>query len=98
MASASPPLESSAARERGNGFYRKGQFTEAEKAYREAAALAPEDPAPWSNISAIKFEQGDYTSCLQNLEKALSLSSSEAKDEPKKQKLYTRMAKLPNVL
>ncbi|KAJ0329692.1 hypothetical protein COL922a_012788 [Colletotrichum nupharicola] len=82
MASSSPPLESSAARERGNGFYRK-----AEKAYREAAALAPEDPAPWSNISAIKFEQGDYTSCLQNLEKALSLSSSEAKDEPKKQKL-----------
>ncbi|KAI8307905.1 putative tetratricopeptide [Colletotrichum sp. SAR11_59] len=93
MASSSPPLESSAARERGNGFYRKGQFTEAEKAYREAAALAPEDPAPWSNISAIRFEQGDYTSCLQNLEKALSLSSSDAKDEPKKQKLYTRMAK-----
>ncbi|KAJ3954397.1 hypothetical protein N0V92_009090 [Colletotrichum tropicale] len=63
------------------------------KAYREAAALAPEDPAPWSNISAIKFEQGDHTSCLQNLEKALSLSSSDAKDEPKKKKLYTRMAK-----
>ncbi|KAI8277373.1 hypothetical protein K4K56_000728 [Colletotrichum sp. SAR 10_98] len=93
MASSTPPLESSAARERGNGYYRKGQFTEAEKAYREAAALAPEDPAPWSNISAIKFEQGDYTSCLQNLEKALSLSLSDAKDEPKKQKLYTRMAK-----
>ncbi|KAI8243305.1 Hsp70-Hsp90 organizing protein 1 [Colletotrichum sp. SAR 10_96] len=93
MASSTPPLESSAARERGNGYYRKGQFTEAEKAYREAAALAPEDPAPWSNISAIKFEQGDYTSCLQNLEKALSFSLSDAKDEPKKQKLYTRMAK-----
>lgn len=55
--------------------------------------MAPEDPAPWSNISAIKFEQGDYASALKNLEKALSLSSLEPDDGPKKQKLYTRMAK-----
>ncbi|KAI8287173.1 hypothetical protein K4K60_012800 [Colletotrichum sp. SAR11_57] len=93
MASASPTSDSTAARERGNAFYRKGQFTEAEKAYKEAASLAPEDPAPWSNISAIKFEQGDYAGSLKNLEKALSLSSAEPENGPKKQKLYTRMAK-----
>ncbi|KAF6832658.1 tetratricopeptide [Colletotrichum plurivorum] len=93
MASTGAVPESAAARERGNDLYRKGKFAEAEKAYQEAAALAPEDPAPWSNISAIKFEQGDYASALKNLEKALSLSSSEPDDGPKKQKLLTRMAK-----
>ncbi|WDK21941.1 tetratricopeptide [Colletotrichum graminicola] len=79
--------ESTAARERGNGFYRRGLFAE------EAASLAPKDPAPWSNISAIKFEQGDYSTALDNIEKALSLSAEEPDSSPKKQKLYTRMAK-----
>ncbi|KAF6802552.1 tetratricopeptide [Colletotrichum sojae] len=55
--------------------------------------IGPEDPAPWSNISAIKFEQGGHASALKDLEKALSLSSSEPDDGPKKQKLLTRMAK-----
>ncbi|KAF6800163.1 tetratricopeptide [Colletotrichum musicola] len=90
MASTGAVPKSAAARERGNDLYRKGKFAEA---YQEAAALAPEDPAPWSNISAIKFEQGNYASALKNLEKALSLSSSEPDDGPKKQKLLTRMAK-----
>ncbi|KAF9878329.1 putative tetratricopeptide [Colletotrichum karsti] len=93
MASTSASPDSAAARERGNDFYRKGNFAEAEKAYNEAASLAPEDPAPWSNISAIKFEQGDYSASLKNIEKALSLTASESDDEPKKQKLYTRMVK-----
>ncbi|EQB51951.1 hypothetical protein CGLO_08459 [Colletotrichum gloeosporioides Cg-14] len=77
MASASPTSDSTAA----------------EKAYKEAASPAPEHPAPWSNISAIKFKQGDYAGSLKNLEKPLCLSSDEPENGPKKQKLYTRMVK-----
>ncbi|KDN67994.1 putative tetratricopeptide [Colletotrichum sublineola] len=93
MPSPNESQESTAARERGNGFYRRGLFAKAEEAYREAAALAPKDPAPWSNISAIKFEQGDYKTALDSIEKALSLSAAEPDSSPKKQKLYARMAK-----
>ncbi|KAH6685757.1 hypothetical protein F5X68DRAFT_240974 [Plectosphaerella plurivora] len=93
MAPSEPVGDSAAARQRGNDFYRKGQFAQAEKAYTEAARLASEDPAPWSNMSAIKFELGDWSVALANLDKALALSSDEPDDGPKKQKLYTRMAK-----
>lgn len=67
-------------------------YIPAEKAYKEAAGLAPEDPAPWSNISAIKFEQGDYSAALASIDKAVALTK-EPDDSAKKQKLYTRMAK-----
>lgn len=55
--------------------------------------MDPKDPRPVSNISAIKFEQGDYNASLSSLEKALSLYSDEPDESPKKQKLYTRMVR-----
>ena len=65
----------------------------AEKAYEEAARLAPEDAAPWSNISAIKFEQGNYQAALNSIEKALELTPESDDHRLKRQKLYTRKAK-----
>lgn len=69
------------------------QFFIAEKAYKEAAQLDPEDAAPWSNISAINFERGHYYAALESVNWALSLLSLEPVDIPKKQKLQLRAAK-----
>ncbi|ROV89746.1 hypothetical protein VSDG_08634 [Cytospora chrysosperma] len=82
-----------AARERGNSFYRAGNFNDAINAYKEAASLAPEDYAPLSNMSAVRFEMGRYPDAVEYAEKALQLLKSEPDDVPKKQKLYARIAK-----
>lgn len=58
-----------------------------------AAALAPSDPAPLSNLSAATFETGDYENCVHFGTKALTLLEAEAQDDPRKQKLFTRLAK-----
>lgn len=63
------------------------------EAYQEAASLAPEDPAPLSNLSAVSFEMGRYSDAVGYIRKALSLSASEPDDGPKKQRLYARMIK-----
>ncbi|KZL82187.1 tetratricopeptide-like protein [Colletotrichum incanum] len=84
--------ESTVARERGNSFYRQGLFAEAEGAYKEAASLDPEDPTPWSNISAIKFEQGDYGAALKNLEIFCHLHSLSLDDAEKVVKVLSEDA------
>ncbi|KUI63016.1 TPR repeat-containing protein associated with Hsp90 [Cytospora mali] len=93
MASTDTTSASAAARERGNGFYKMGNFNEAIKAYKEAASLAPEDPAPLSNMSAVRFEMGQYTTAVEHAEQALQLLESEPDNAPKKQKLHARIAK-----
>jgi len=65
----------------------------AEKAYKEAAKLAPDDPSPLSNISAVLFEKGDYAASLVYLKKAITLSASEPQDSPKKRRLLNRAVK-----
>lgn len=63
------------------------------EAYKEAASLAPEDPSPLSNMSAVSFETGRYTDAVDVIKKALELSESEPDDQTKKQKLYARLIK-----
>ncbi|KAK7711434.1 hypothetical protein SLS64_005458 [Diaporthe eres] len=63
------------------------------KAYKVAAALAPLDPAPLSNLSAAFFEAGDYESCVHFGTKALTLLEVEAGDDSRKGKLLARLAK-----
>ncbi|KFA81574.1 hypothetical protein S40288_11307 [Stachybotrys chartarum IBT 40288] len=87
-----PSEESAAARARGNEFYKIGKLAEAEKAYKEAASLAPEDPLPLSNLSAVFFERGQYGEAATLVQRAVALSPAEG-DEEKKQKMYARMAK-----
>ena len=92
---ASPTGEekSTEARNRGNDLYRKRLFDEATKAYFEALSLTPNDPAPLSNLSAVQFELGDYSGSIEYAEKALQLLSNEADSNPKKQKLFSRIAR-----
>ncbi|KAI0010631.1 hypothetical protein F4779DRAFT_577027 [Xylariaceae sp. FL0662B] len=80
------------AREQGNGFYRKGQLSKAMEAYTEAARLAPSDPSPLSNLSAAKFEAGDYAGCINAAGKALDLLDSLPNDVLR-QRLLTRSAR-----
>lgn len=57
--------------------------------YHKAAETAPDDPAPFSNLSAAYFESGDYIASITASDQALAL----VKDEAKLQKLYLRKAK-----
>ncbi|KAI1803815.1 hypothetical protein F4811DRAFT_553468 [Daldinia bambusicola] len=84
---------STQARERGNDFYRKGQFDEALKEYQKAATLAPSDPSPLSNLSAVSFETGKYTECIDSSTKALNLLPTGPAHDTLKQKLLFRQAK-----
>ncbi|KAL1882911.1 hypothetical protein Daus18300_000549 [Diaporthe australafricana] len=80
----------SALRERGNSLYKQGKLQEAIKCYEEAASLAPEDPAPISNLSAAKFEMGKYGEAAELAKKALSITGG---DSPSRDKLYLRLAR-----
>ncbi|KAI1076526.1 hypothetical protein F5B20DRAFT_555437 [Whalleya microplaca] len=81
------------ARERGNEFYRKGQLGKAIKAYEEAAKLAPSDSSPLSNLSAAKFEAGNYVECIDVASKALSLLDDGSGNQMLRQRLLTRSAR-----
>lgn len=85
--------KSTEARNRGNDLYRKGLFDAATKAYFEALSLTPNDSAPLSNLSAVRFELGNYSASVVYAEKALKLLRGEADSSPKKQKLLSRLAR-----
>ncbi|KAK9415882.1 putative DUF4470 domain-containing protein [Seiridium unicorne] len=82
----------SAARDRGNALYRAGKLSAAETAYTEAARLAPKDPRPLSNLSAVKFEMGNYFGAAIFSEKALKLLQNDS-DPALEQKIRVRLAK-----
>ncbi|KAH8655855.1 hypothetical protein BX600DRAFT_515543 [Xylariales sp. PMI_506] len=94
MATTDASSASAEARAQGNEFYKKGRLLDAEKAYKRAAALAPDDPLPLSNLSAVGFEKGHYLSSIGYAKKAIDLSKSEADDGAKKQKLLSRLANI----
>ncbi|EGF98561.1 uncharacterized protein MELLADRAFT_113407 [Melampsora larici-populina 98AG31] len=81
------------ARQRGNAHYKACQFTKAIEAYKTAAALLPADPTPLSNLSAATFEAGDYEKSAQYSINALALLERDTDDDPRKQKLLTRLTK-----
>ncbi|KAK3398505.1 hypothetical protein B0T20DRAFT_319021, partial [Sordaria brevicollis] len=64
----------------------------AEVSYKVAAKLAPSDAAPFSNLSAVKFEKGEYADAAKFAAKALSLYS-DAEAATKAEKVYVRLAK-----
>ncbi|KAM3430865.1 hypothetical protein MY4824_007438 [Beauveria thailandica] len=81
------------ARASGNEFYKAGQLAKAEKAYQLAASLAPQDAAPVSNLSAVKYETGDYDSCITYIKQALALSAAGTNDAGRNDTLNARLAK-----
>ncbi|KAK1780119.1 hypothetical protein QBC45DRAFT_285837, partial [Copromyces sp. CBS 386.78] len=63
----------------------------AEAAYNVAADLAPGDAAPFSNLSAVKYEKGEYADAVKFATKALSLYPEA--EAAKREKVYVRLAK-----
>ncbi|KAI0884846.1 uncharacterized protein GGS22DRAFT_189057 [Annulohypoxylon maeteangense] len=68
------------ARKRGNELYKSHQISQAINAYKEAAALAPLDPFPLSNLSIANFEAGKYAQCIHFSNKALELLNADDQD------------------
>ncbi|KAG6008119.1 hypothetical protein E4U21_005001 [Claviceps maximensis] len=64
-----------------------------EEAYKKASLLAPNDPSPISNLSAVSYETGDYEGAIGYVRQALLLPSPEQHEHVDKDKLYHRMAK-----
>ncbi|KAK4197909.1 tetratricopeptide [Triangularia verruculosa] len=96
MASTGDFYSSTEARQHGNELYKKGDLSGAETSYQRAAKLAPNDPAPLSNLSSVKFEQGQYAAAVEYIHKAIELSKALPSDEAaekKHQALHLRLAK-----
>lgn len=60
-------------------------------AYRVAASLAPDDPAPFSNLSAVEFEMGHYQEAIELAEKSIALTPSS--DQTRLDRFHVRIAK-----
>lgn len=60
------------------------------QSYTRAAAEAPSETTPYSNLSATHFEIGDYRSCVEDILKALDLSDDH---ENLREKLTPRLVK-----
>ncbi|EAQ82947.1 hypothetical protein CHGG_10765 [Chaetomium globosum CBS 148.51] len=81
-------------RKQGNELYKLGKLAEAGREYEKAAALAPNDPSPFSNLSSVKFELGDYSSAIEYILKSLQLTQDDSDAAVKKKKtLHERLAK-----
>ncbi|KAI1471970.1 uncharacterized protein F4812DRAFT_456073 [Daldinia caldariorum] len=59
----------------------------------KAATLAPSDPSPLSNLSAVSFETCKYTECIDFSTKALSILQTGPENNTLKQKLLFRQVK-----
>ncbi|KAI1099740.1 hypothetical protein F4804DRAFT_73173 [Jackrogersella minutella] len=81
-------------RKQGNELYRNKKFSEATKAYEEAANLATSDHTPLSNLSIVYFEVGKYSHCVHFARKALSfLDANNPETSIARTKLLARQAK-----
>ncbi|XXG97554.1 hypothetical protein Hte_003859 [Hypoxylon texense] len=80
-------------RELGNKLYQKGRFSDAVKAYNKAVDLAPGDPTPLSNLSAVNFEAGKYAECVDFTDKALGLLKPDPETDTIRHRLLVRQAK-----
>ncbi|KAK4444817.1 hypothetical protein QBC34DRAFT_442177 [Podospora aff. communis PSN243] len=67
-----------AIRKQGNELYKLGKLAEAGREYEKAAALAPNDPTPLSNLSSVKFELGEYSSAAEYILKSLQLTHDDS--------------------
>ncbi|KAE9983145.1 hypothetical protein EG328_010229 [Venturia inaequalis] len=78
-------------REKGNAFYKEGKLSKAADSYIAAWNRNKSDPAPLGNLSAARFELGEFNRSIVGATKALSLYGDG--EEAKKQRLYSRIAK-----
>ncbi|KAI9149886.1 hypothetical protein HJFPF1_09632 [Paramyrothecium foliicola] len=84
MASTDDSVASAEARACGNDFYKKGDLIEGKFAT---------DPLPLSNLSAVYYEQGQYSLAIECIHKALDAAPTFGHDERKLQNLYGRLAR-----
>ena len=67
--------------------------SQAQRAYKKAAFLAPSDLSPVSNLSAVLCEMGDYQGAITYIREAMSLKPSDTNDDAQNDKLSARLAK-----
>lgn len=65
------PEKAEEARVRGNEAFKKGDWTEAYKAYEEMAARSPDDPRSYSNKAAALIKLGEFPSAVDECNTAI---------------------------
>jgi tetratricopeptide (TPR) repeat protein len=61
----------------GNSLYALGDLTGAEKAYRKAILVAPDNGAAHNNLAHILAEQGQYEAALDSIGKAIEVGGDQ---------------------
>lgn len=94
--SSSASSASAQLKQQGNAFYAEHKLGEAYRCYREASKLSPDEAIYIANQSAVLFEAGLYSACIETSDLALSkMSSNEAQVDSTglRERLLLRKAK-----
>ena len=82
----------------GNEAYTKRDFDTALKYYNDAAKLNPKEITFFSNIAAVKLEQGAYTECMLFCTKAINIGKENGADPKKIEKALHRRDRASKLL
>jgi len=77
---------------KGTALYKKKQFIDAVKCYRQASEVCPEEPVYLLNIAAGQLMMGELDACEENCKKALEVSNEYRCDNKWDAKAYARLA------
>lgn len=68
--------EAEAKKLEGNEFYKKKDFPNAIKFYKEAIELNPKEMTYYTNLAAVFFEQGEYDLVIAECDKVIELAKA----------------------
>jgi len=84
--------EADSLKQKGTALYKKKQFIDALKCYKQASEVCPEEPVYFLNVAAAQLMMGELEACEGNCKKALEVSNEFRCDAKWDAKAYARLA------
>lgn len=84
--------EADTLKQKGTALYKKKQFIDALKCYKQASEVCPEEPVYLLNVAAAQLMMGELEACEENCRKALEVSNEFRCDAKWDAKAYARLA------
>mmetsp|Transcript_20597 Transcript_20597/g.50670 ORF Transcript_20597/g.50670 Transcript_20597/m.50670 type:complete len:556 (-) Transcript_20597:396-2063(-) len=85
-------------KEKGNTAYKAKQFDEAIGHYEKAIEVLPEEMSYYNNLAAVKFEQKEYSGCIEKCKKAIEVGRAARADYKVVAKSYARIGNAQKAL